>query len=355
MLVQTTYLLATRIFARLALLCRSSAAKNAEIRMLRHEAAVLRRQVTAPKPTWLERALLAALARLLPRALRGHRIVSPRTLLAWHQRLIKEKWTRPPSPGRPPLPDELRDLVIRLDAENPRWGLWRVHGELRRPGHQVTAATSAVSGAPPDPARHPAATRRAGSGPPSTRAEAGGLLTTDFFSVDTIGLQRLYALFVPEVRTRTVHVLGVTAHPTATWATQQARQLLRQFGGRAAGFTRLIRDRDAKFTAAFDEVFARGGITVAQIPSRSPNCNPHAERFMRSVREECTDRVLLFDRGHAEKIFHDYARHFNRHRPHQGRDQPAPLDGPKAGPLPAPRTERRQAVAGLINEYHRAG
>ncbi|GAA0666005.1 hypothetical protein GCM10010193_16850 [Kitasatospora atroaurantiaca] len=152
-------------------------------------------------------------------------------------------------------------------------------------------------------------------------------------------LQRLYALFVMEVRTRTVHILGVTAHPTAAWATQQARQLLWQLGDRTAEFTRLIRDRDAKFTAAFDAVFASQGITVFKIPPRSPNCNPHAERFIRSARQERTDRILLFDRGHAEKILQDYADHFNSHRPHQGRNQLAPHDDANVIPLPAARTE----------------
>ena len=114
------YLLATRIFAWLVLLSRSSAAKEAEILILRHEVAMLRRQVATPRAGWPDRALLAALARLLPRALRPYRIVSPRTLLAWHQRLVKDKWTQPPSPGRPPLPEEIRDLIIRLGAENPR-------------------------------------------------------------------------------------------------------------------------------------------------------------------------------------------------------------------------------------------
>jgi hypothetical protein len=116
----------------------------------------------------------------------------------------------------------------------------------------------------------------------------------------------------------------------------------------------LIRDRDAKFTAAFDAVFTSEAITVVKIPPRSPNCNPHAERLIRSVRKECTDRILLLDRGHAEKILRAYAHHFNDHRPHQGRHQLAPNDDPAVTPLPPPRIERRRAVAGLINEYRRA-
>jgi putative transposase len=349
------YLLTTRIFAWLALLCRSTAEKNVEILILRHEVAVLRRQVTAPKPRWSDRALLAALARILPRGLRGHRIVSPRTLLAWHHRLIKEKWTQPPEPGRPPLSEELRDLIIRLGSENPRWGARRVHGELHRLGYQVSAATVRrvlrAAGLGPAPRRHAARREWAAF----LKTQASGLLATDFFHIDTIALQRLYALFVMEVRTRTVHILGVTAHPTAAWATQQARQLLWHLGEHTADFSHLIRDRDAKFTAAFDAVFASEGIAVAKTPPRRPNCNPHAERFIRSVREECTNRLLIYDRRHAEKILHDYARHFNSHRPHQGRNQLVPLDDPNVVPLAAARIERRQAVTGLINEYHRAG
>jgi len=173
--------------------------------------------------------------------------------------------------------------------------------------------------------------------------------------VDTIALKRLYTLFVMEVRTRRVHILGVTAHPTAAWTSQQARQLLWAISERASQFRFLIRDRDAKFTAVFDTVFASEAITVVKIPPRSPNCNPHAERFVRSVREEYTDRVLLLDRGHAEKILRDYARHFNDHRPHQGRNQLAPNDDPEATPRPHTRIQRRHAVTGLINEYRNAG
>ncbi|MGW1811176.1 IS3 family transposase [Streptomyces sp. NPDC002078] len=190
-LVRLIYLFATKVFARLALLRRSTAAKHAKILTLRHEVAVLRRQVAAPKPGWPDRALLAALARLLPRALRVHRIVSPRTLLAWHQRLVKKKWAQPPLPGRPLLPDELRDLIIRLGAENPRWGFRRVHGELHRLGHKASAATVRrvlhAAGISPAPRRHPE--RREWTA--FLKTQISGLPATDFFHVDTIALHRL--------------------------------------------------------------------------------------------------------------------------------------------------------------------
>ncbi|MCQ4084082.1 IS3 family transposase [Streptomyces sp. RB6PN25] len=211
--VRLTYLLATRIIAWLALLCRSTAAKNAEILVLRHEVALLRRQVAAPKPTWPDRALIAALARLLPRGLRHHRRVTPHTLVARHQHLINKKWTQPPPPGPPPISDELRDLITRLGTENPRWGARPVHSELRRLGHKLSAATVRrvlrAAGLGPTPRRH--AARRGWSA--FLKAQAGGLLPTDFFHLNTITLHRLYALFVIEVHTRTVHILGVTPTP----------------------------------------------------------------------------------------------------------------------------------------------
>jgi putative transposase len=230
--LRLVYLMLVRVLGWLVLLACSDAAKNAEILTLRHEVAILRRTNPRPTLTWPDRAMLSALSRLLPAPLRQLRLVSPRTLLRWHHQFVARRCIYlHRRPGRPPTAKPIRDLVLRMARENPRWGYRRIRGELVGLGISVAASTvwRILKDAGLDPAP-----RRAG---PTWRqflsAQALAILAIDFAHVDTVFLRRLYVLIVIEHGRRRVHIVGITAHPTGTWVMQQARNLLMDLGDRA--------------------------------------------------------------------------------------------------------------------------
>ena len=295
------------MFGWLALLARSDRAKDAEILLLRHQVAVLQRQVKTPRLSSADRAVLAALARLLPASyLRQLRlIISPRTLLRWHARLVQRRWTYPRrAPGRPRTAAAVRALVLEMARDNPGWGYRRIHGELTGLGHTIAASTVWQilndAGIDPTPERS-GKTWRA-----FLDAQAKTILAVDFFHVDTVFLRRLYVLFFVEHDRRKVHLAGITAHPTGEWVTQQARNLLMALEDRADGFNFVIRDRDAKFTAAFDAIFTPIGVRMIRTPVQAPRANAIAERWIASARRECLDRMLITGERHLRLVLGEY-------------------------------------------------
>jgi transposase InsO family protein len=278
-------------------------------------------------------------------------LVTPATILRWHQQLVTRHWTSQAArSGRPAIPAGLRALALRLATENPTWGYRRVHGELIGLGYQIGASTIWTilhnAGIDPSPRR---------TGPSWTeflRAQAHGILACDLFHIDTITLQRLYAFFVIEHATRRVHILGVTAHPTGAWLTQLARNLAMDLDDAGRRFRFLIRDRDTKFTAAFDAVFTCSDIQIIRTPVRAPRANAIAEPFVGTMRRELLDRILIIKQSHATAALRQYELHYNDHRPHRALRQAAPLR-----PLPHPTTaetnnvRRRNRLGGLLHEY----
>jgi putative transposase len=348
------YLIFVRVLEWLWLFGRSAASKNVELLVLRHEVAVLRRGNLKPRLDWADRAVLAALIRLLPRNLRVHRLITPGTVLRWHRCLIARKWTYPPRAGRPPVSAQTATLIERLAAENRSWGYQRIQGELLKLGHRVSASTIRrvlkTLRIPPAPQRQTDSTWRQ-----FLRTQASTMLACDFFHVDcAVTLQRIYVFFVMEVSSRYAHIVGVTANPDGPWTMQQVRNLLMDLGDRAAQFRFLVRDRAGQFTASFDAVLANTGITAVKIPPQTPRANAHAERFVLTVRTEVTDRMLIFGERHLRAVLTEYAQHYNRRRPHRARQLHPPKPDHPIADTPTERIKHRSVLGGLINEYEPA-
>jgi len=355
LLLSLSYLVVRCVLQLVFLRPRSQEFKELEIVVLRHELSVLRRQTRRPQLTMTDRVFLAAASRLLPRSRWRSFLVTPATLLRWHRRLVARRWTYSNRSGRPPIGDEIRELVLRLARENPRWGYQRIAGELNGLGMIISATTVRKI------------LRRAGLGPAGQRpglswraflrGQAASLLAVDFFTVETISLQRLYVLFFIELDSRRVHLVGCTANPTGAWVTQQARQFAWTLQQQPSPFRFLIRDRDSKFTRDFDAVFVSEGIEIIKTPVRAPKANAIAERFVRTVRAECLDWLLIMNRRHLERVLRVFADHYNTHRPHRSLNLTPP--DPTAPKLhlvysTPPGIERLDRLGGLIHEYHLA-
>jgi transposase InsO family protein len=326
--------------------------KDVEIAVLRHQLAVLRRQVARPRYSPTDRAVLASLARLLSRDRWSTFLVTPATLLRWHRDLVARSWTYPRRGRSAPnaLEDDVVALVLRLARENPRWGYLRIVGECRKLGVTVSATT----------VRKVLRRHRLGPAPRATgpswseflRAQAAGTLSCDFFHVDTVTLRRIYVLFFIDLQRRMVYLAGVTAHPVGPWVTQQARNLVANLEDQGRSFRFLVRDRDSKFVGPFDEVMRSVGARVIKTPFRAPRANAFAERFVRTARAECLDWVLIRSERHAERVLREFVSHYNRERPHRGISLEVPI--PYLAPLrfeSGDRVERADRLGGLHHEY----
>jgi putative transposase len=358
--LKIAYLLMRWLFGLVALVFRGDQAKDAELLVLRHENAVLRRAAGRIRYQPADRAWFAALAQFVPRRQwAGIFPVTPATLLAWHRRLAAGKYdssTRR-QPGRPKTVPSISRIAVRLARENPLWGYRRIHGELTKLGAAVAPSTvyEILRAAGIDPAP-----RRSG---PTWRhflhAQATGILAVDFLHVDTVLLTRLYVLVFIEHGTRRMHLGGVTAHPTGAWTVQQARNLALDLDERFGDFRFLIRDRGSNFTASFDAVFRAAGTTIVRTAVQAPRMNAICERLVGTLRRELLDRMLILGETHLRAVLAEYQEHYNTARPHQAIGQRTPCSQdqaprPAATSLGIERLRRKPILNGLINEYTRA-
>jgi transposase InsO family protein len=255
--------------------------------------------------------------------------------------------------GRPPVDEAVRDLILRLARENAGWGYVRIVGELRKLGVDVSATlvrnVLSAAGVPPAPQRDRLAWRS------FVHQHAATMLACDFFTVDTVLLRRQYVLVFMCVGTRRIEYLACTSSPDGAWMLQQARTLRMGLDDRGGQPRFLIRDRDAKFTHAFDAFFRSEGVRVIRTPVRAPNANAHMERWVGTIRRECLDRLLILNRRQLERVVRVYVRHYNAERPHRSLELQAPDPSwrPRRDATPT-AIRRRDVLGGIIHEYEAA-
>jgi transposase len=322
-----------------------------EIAVLRDQLAVLRRQVALPRFSPTDRAVLATLARLLPRDRWATFLVTPATLMRWHRELVRRHWTFPRSETVVPnaLDAEVVVLVLRLARENPRWGYLRIVGELKKLG--VTVSATSVRNVLRRHRLKPAPRRTGPTWSQFLRTQASGTLSCDFFSVDTVTLRRLYVLFFIDLERRKVFLAGVTEHPIGSWVTQQARNLAMTLEDEGRAVRLLIRDRDTKFVGLFDEVITSIGARVIKTPVRA-SCQ-RVRRAVRWHRATGMPRLLLIgSERHLERVLKVFVEHYNAARAHRGIDLEVPIPYVSENPLDDSMTIRRvDRLGGVLHEY----
>jgi len=361
-LLRLAYLALTNTFTLMRLLPMSDEEKDIEILALRHQLIVLQRQVGKPAFTQTDRMVLAGLLHYLPvgKLRQLLLLVRPDTLLRWHRDLIKRRHAATCAPkrrGRPRTVGSIRALVLRLARENSSWGYRRIHGELAALG--ITLAASTIWEILNEHGIAPAPERESTTWTRFLHSQADALLACDFFETRTLTGARLYAFAVIEHATRRIRILGATAHPTAAWATQLGRNLVMDLEDASATAKFLIRDRDAKFTDAFDAVLNDAGLKVVKSGVRMPRMNSIMERWIQTCRRELLDRTLIWNQRRLLHALREYETFYNRHRPHRALGQAAPLR-----PLPEPITEpgqitrmqirRKDRLGGTLHEYRHA-
>jgi putative transposase len=339
---------------------RSDQEKDLEILLLRHQLAILeRKQTKVVRASRVDKLILVVLmiklkdrtCQTIKELSEVIRIIKPETVLNWHRELVRRKWTQRASKhlGRPRTPLAIEELVLRLASEND-WGNGKIQGELLKLGHELSQETVANilkrHGIPPMPER-----RASLSWQKLMTHYKDQLLACDFFTVETLFLQTIYVLFFIEIGSRRVHFAGCTTHPDSRWITQQARQVMWDLETGEPIMRFLIRDRDTKFTDSFDTVFRSEGIGVICTPIRAPNANAYAERWIRSVREECLDKVIIVNQTHLRRVMREFITYHNTARPHQGINQQIPI--PKPILEPSGTVRYRPVLGGIIHDYYR--